>query len=90
MNAIPEPVLHSTRWDEPSDALGRGRVQERARRRRFVETLPEDEEPELICGEVVVRTPAAMQHNLVAGRLVAMLDACTRRGRPVCRGATSC
>jgi len=79
MNAVLEPILRSTKWDEPIDALVRARARERARRRQFIETLREDQKAEFICGEVVVHSPVTVRHNLVANRLATMLDIYTRR-----------
>ncbi len=79
MSVVIEPITRMVKWDEPIDALVRLRTRERARRRRFIDTVREDEKAEFIYGEVVVHSPVTLRHNEVSSRLATLLRAHCQR-----------
>jgi Uma2 family endonuclease len=80
MSVVIEPIARMVKWDEPIDALVRMRTRERARRRRFIDAVREDQKAEFIYGEVVVHSPVTLRHNEVSSRLATLLRAhCQRK-----------
>ncbi|MCX6360384.1 MAG: Uma2 family endonuclease [Armatimonadetes bacterium] len=79
MSVVIEPITRMVQWDEPIDALVRMRTRERARRRRFIDTVREDQKAEFIYGEVVVHSPVTLRHNEVSSRLATLLRAHCQR-----------
>jgi Uma2 family endonuclease len=79
--ALLEQLLQSPRLPAVAQRLDTLVADEAVRRAHFIETVLECEKAEFINGEKIVHSPVKYRHNVVAKRLLVLLDAyITRRG----------
>jgi len=69
-----EQLLHLPRLPVMAQRLEALVADEAARRQRFIDTLLESEKAEFINGEKIVQSPVKYRHNVVAKRLLVLLD----------------
>ena len=73
MDDILQPILHSPRLKEYMNELSSYIKREEEKRRRFYETISEQEKAEFINGEVVYHSPVIRKQNQTTGRLYTLL-----------------
>jgi Uma2 family endonuclease len=73
LDDILQPILHSPRLKEYMNELSSYIKTEEEKRRRFYETISEQEKAEFINGEVVYHSPVIRKHNQTTGKLYTLL-----------------
>jgi Uma2 family endonuclease len=78
MNALVEQIIKAPTFPEIVDELQARLAKERARRQKFYEEMVEGQKMEFINGEIVVHSPAKLQHIEVKDNLYQLLQTYVR------------
>ena len=81
MNALLEQLMESPTLPEMVDELQTRLARERARREKFYEEMAEGQKTEFINGEVIMHSPAKLQHLRVKDNLHSLLQTHVRVAR---------